>query len=166
MGLSRRHAAATGGQRYDLGFLRDSGSLIGFIFVLMNLTHAVWAAFLMAAIVGSGCGSSDAVAVNEHHEVGDGERSVARLEIEGMMCEVACGGKISKELIEVPGVAHARIDFDTDRDFNFVEVEFDPKRVEPANLAAAVDGIADGKLYKVHEVDVTHFAEAVTLVAQ
>lgn len=132
----------------------------------MNWKNAVWSIAVAVAFAGTGCESTDSVSVVEHHAAGESEHSVARLEIEGMMCEVACGGKISKELIEVAGVAHAEVDFDADRNTNFVEVEFDPKRVNPELLAATVDGIAEGKLYKVHEVDVTHFAQEATLVAQ
>lgn len=118
-------------------------------------------------VVGAwGCHSEQEVAVVERHEPGNSERSVARLEIEGMMCEVACGGKISKELIEVSGVAHAQIDFNADRLVNFVEVEFDPRLVKPEALASAVHAIADGRLYKVHEVDVTHFAQEAALATQ
>lgn len=131
----------------------------------MKWTRSVGVVALAATLGIGACGSAEEVKVVERHEAGAAERSVARLEIEGMMCEVACGGKISKELIEVPGVAHAQIDFDAARDVNFAEVEFDPKRVNPEDLASTVSSIAGGKLYAVKTVDVTHFAEA-ALVSQ
>lgn len=132
---------------------------------ICNMLSRAMAMLLMVAGAW-GCQSEQRVAVVERHEPGNSERSVARLEIEGMMCEVACGGKISKELIEVSGVAHAQIDFYANRLVNFVEVEFDPRLVEPEALASAVNGIADGRLYKVHEVDVTHFAQEASLATQ
>ena len=65
-----------------------------------------------------------------------------------------------KELLEIPGVANAAIDFESGRDLNAAEVEFDPKAVTPESLAEVVNGIADGKLYAVASVQVTHFARS------
>jgi hypothetical protein len=45
---------------------------------------------------------------------------------------------------------------------NFAEVSYDPEKIEPEALAAAVEEIAGG-IYTVGEVDVTHYAEAATL---
>ena len=94
---------------------------------------------------------------------GTTETSTAKLEISGMMCAHACGGKIKKELLEILGVANASIDFESGRDLNAAEVEFDPKSVTPESLADVVNGIADGKLYAVASVQVTHFAKEASL---
>ncbi len=106
------------------------------------------------------CGDAGAeVAVNEHFEAGASEHSVAKLEIEGMMCAVACGSKIQKELLELDGVANAHIDFDAERDLNFVEVEFSMDLVSPQDMATKVNEIAGG-IYHVNGVDVVHYALA------
>jgi len=110
-----------------------------------------------------GCSESDSYAVSEGYEAGTTETSTAKLEISGMMCAHACGGKIKKELLEIPGVANASIDFESGRDLNAAEVEFDPEAVTPESLAEVVNGIADGKLYAVASVQVTHFAKEATL---
>jgi copper chaperone CopZ len=110
-----------------------------------------------------GCGESESYAVSEGYEAGTTETSTAKLEISGMMCAHACGGKIKKELLEIPGVANASIDFESGRDLNAAEVEFDPETVTPESLAEVVNGIADGKLYAVASVQVTHFAKEATL---
>ena len=78
-----------------------------------------------------GCAESDSYAVIEGYEAGRTETSTAKLEISGMMCANACGGKIKKELLEIPGVANAAIDFESGRDLHAAEVEFDPKAVTP-----------------------------------
>jgi copper chaperone CopZ len=105
--------------------------------------------------------SSDccSVEVNEAFEPGNTETSMARLEISGMHCAQSCGGKIKKELLELSGVANANIEFESGRSLNAAEVEFDPEKVSPDELATAVSGIADGKLYEVKSVEVTHFAK-------
>ena len=110
-----------------------------------------------------GCAQSEDYAVSEGYEAGTAETSTAKLEISGMMCAHACGGKIKKELLEIPGVANASIDFESGREFNVAEVEFDPNAVTPEELAEKVSGIADGKLYAVASVQVTHFAKEATL---
>lgn len=110
-----------------------------------------------------GCAQSEDYAVSEGYEAGTAETSTAKLEISGMMCAHACGGKIKKELLEIPGVANASIDFESGREFNAAEVEFDPNAVTPEELAEKVSGIADGKLYAVASVQVTHFAKEATL---
>ena len=102
------------------------------------------------------------MAVNEQLEAGSSAHSVARIEVSGMMCATACGGKISKELLELGGVAHTEIDFVEGRPVNFAEVSYDPEKIQPEALAAAVEEIAGG-IYTVGEVDVTHYAEAATL---
>jgi copper chaperone CopZ len=110
-----------------------------------------------------GCADAGEYAVSEEYEAGTAETSTAKLEISGMMCAHACGGKIKKELLEIPGVANASIDFESGRDLNAAEVEYDPNAVTPEELAEKVTGIADGKLYAVASVQVTHFAKAATL---
>lgn len=118
-------------------------------------------ALVLGGLAIGGCSGGD-VAVHEHHEAGETAHSVARLEVSGMMCATACGGKISKELLELEGVAHANIDFVEGREVNFAEVDFDPERVDPEVFASTVEEIAGG-IYSVGEVDVTHYAEAATL---
>ena len=75
----------------------------------------------------------------------------------------ACGGKIKKELLKVEGVANASIEFEENRDLNYAEVEYDAKTVELSGLVEAIAGIADGKLYAVEAVEVTHFAKGAQL---
>lgn len=110
-----------------------------------------------------GCADSEEYAVSEGYEAGTAETSTAKLEISGMMCAHACGGKIKKELLEIPGVANALIEFESGRELNSAEVEFDPDAVSPEELAEKVTGIADGKLYAVASIQVTHFAKEATL---
>jgi copper chaperone CopZ len=101
--------------------------------------------------------------LTEVHEAGLSVKTTARLDVTGMMCAHACGGKIKKELLEVEGVANAIIDFQLNRDLNHAEIEFDPNQVEVAQLVAAVTEIAEGKLYGVDAVQLTHFAKSAYL---
>jgi len=87
----------------------------------------------------------------------DGKTS-AKLEIQGMMCEVGCAAKVKKELLELDGVASVIIDFDSERESDFAIVEYDKKAIKPELLASTVSGIADGKLYGVPSLEITNFS--------
>lgn len=92
----------------------------------------------------------------ETHVEGAMERTVAEMSVQGMMCEVGCVAKVRKELLEVPGVATATIDFEKDRSVNVAKVEFDPEVVDAEALVAKVKAIGDG-MYPVERMAVTHF---------
>jgi len=110
------------------------------------------------------CGESgSSYEVTENHTAGTSDLTMARLDVSGMMCAHACGGKIKKELLKVEGVANASIEFEENRDLNYAEVEYDAKTVELSGLVEAIAGIADGKLYAVEAVEVTHFAKGAQL---
>ena len=108
----------------------------------------------------AGCATEAAeVPITEKHAAGTRQMTVARLEVDGMMCEVACGSKIRKELLELAGVANADIDFEADRERNYAEVEFDPSQLGAEDLIRQIQAIADG-IYEVKQVEVTHFAQS------
>ena len=90
--------------------------------------------------------------------VGPDGKTTAKLEIQGMMCEVGCAAKVKQELLELDGVASVIIDFDLDRESDFAIVEYDEKAIKPELLASTVSGIADGKLYGVPSLEITNFS--------
>ena len=119
---------------------------------------------LVFALSLTSCGEfGSSYEVTENHTAGTSELTMARLDVSGMMCAHACGGKIKKELLKVEGVANASIEFEENRDLNYAEVEYDAKTVELSGLVEAIAGIADGKLYAVEAVEVTHFAKGAQL---
>jgi copper chaperone CopZ len=124
------------------------------------LPKTATALLLFCSLWNVGCGDAEArVAISEHVEASSFEHSVARLEINGMMCVQACGSKIQKELLELNGVSNADIDFDSQRESNFVEVEFTAELVSVLEMAKKVNAIAGG-IYEVVSADVTHYAIA------
>ncbi len=114
----------------------------------------------MLALTWMSCGGPSADMVptvyEETHVEGAMERTVAEMSVQGMMCEVGCVAKVRKELLEVPGVATATIDFEKDRSVNVAKVEFDPEVVDAEALVAKVKAIGDG-MYPVERMAVTHF---------
>jgi len=106
------------------------------------------------------------ITFTEVNQVGATEKTVAKLEIDGMMCEVGCVAKVKKELLEQEGVSNVTIDFEKGRKSRFAIVEFDPKIKDALSLSSAVTEIADGKLYGVRTVEVTNYAPASSTLAE
>ena len=113
----------------------------------------------LVALVMMSCGTTTPPPVEtlyeEIHVEGAVEKTTASMSVQGMMCEVGSVAKVRKELLEVPGVASAMIDFDKDRSVNFANIEFDPATVSAEDLVAKVTAIGDG-MYPVPKMEVTH----------
>ena len=118
---------------------------------------------LIVACAFSSCGGTKPPAVEtvyqEFRVEGTVDKTVAEMSVQGMMCEVGCVAKVRKELLEVPGVASATIDFEKDRDLNVAIVEYDADVVNAEALVAKVTAIGDG-MYPVHRMAVTHHGAA------
>jgi copper chaperone CopZ len=67
---------------------------------------------------------------------------------------------VKKELLAQAGVSNVKIDFEKGREFNFAHIEYDPSNCDATSLSTVVNEIADGKLYGVKSMEVTHFAPA------
>ena len=65
--------------------------------------------------------------------------------IEGMTCAVGCAKTIEKKLAESEGVEKATVDFDK----KLATVTFDKSVQNPTSLTQVIEGVADGKTYKV-----------------
>ena len=119
---------------------------------------------LLSVLCIFGCSSpySDAPVITNISLNGPETKGSAKLEIEGMMCEIGCAAKIKKELLELEGVSSVIIDFAKDRETHFAIVEYDP-RVSNAisNLYSTVNNIADGRLYGVLSVEITNYGPEV-----
>ena len=138
--------------------------LLNSIFVLMNkfklffsLLTMISLSLLMNCRVAPYQGE---ILFSESAKVGAIEKTIAQLEITGMMCEVGCVAKVKKELLAHAGVSNVKIDFKKGREFNFASIEYDPLNCDARSLPSVVNAIADGKLYGVKSVEVTHFAPA------
>lgn len=101
--------------------------------------------------------TQDAPQITHVKAVGPEGKSVAKLSIEGMMCEVGCASKVKKELLELKGVSSVMIDFDDDRKVDFAIVEFDTNTADLDEMYMQVNSIADGKLYGVTAMEITQF---------
>ncbi len=79
--------------------------------------------------------------------------SIADLKIEGMTCEMMCGGAIKKALATLPGIAGTEIKFQT-ADGDHAIVTYDEGKVSDEQMIEAVQKANDGA-YKVLAVDIT-----------
>ncbi|MDD2985599.1 cation transporter [Flavobacterium sp.] len=75
--------------------------------------------------------------------------ATASFSIEGMSCEVGCANHIEKKLAKLEGVQKAEVDFEAKK----ATVEYDANKVTPELLTQTVEGAADGKTYKVLDMN-------------
>ncbi|MFT3884944.1 MAG: hypothetical protein QM724_05790 [Flavobacteriales bacterium] len=79
----------------------------------------------------------------------------ADLSINGMTCEMMCGGAIKDALAKVPGVTGTEIKFtEGDGTPDHAIVTYDPAQVTDAELVKTVQALHEGQ-YKVLAVDIT-----------
>jgi copper chaperone CopZ len=124
-------------------------------------------AFLLAlTVVVFACNSdvNPSVEVAHSEQVALSEKTIAKIAVDGMMCEIACGGKIRKELSEIQGVASAAIEFTEGADVNFALVEFNPELVKEEQLITCINTISDGDLYAVKNMEVIHFSPSEEII--
>lgn len=72
----------------------------------------------------------------------------ASFNIEGMTCAMGCAATIENKLAHLDGVTAAKVDFET----KTATVEFDANKQTAETLTQTVEGVADGKTYKVANV--------------
>lgn len=89
--------------------------------------------------------SAEVAASTEKTVAAVGKTETATFKIEGMSCAVMCANKIQTELSKMDGVKKAAVDFDK----KTATVDYDAAVVTPAQLVSKVEGVADGKTYKV-----------------
>jgi len=128
---------------------------------ILNLSLVIALFWVVAS-----CGTTEAVEneqvesdlrVTRTEAVADGsEKYVATLAIEGMSCEMMCGGKIASTLEKLEGVKKVDIEFTDMDEVSFANVEYDSKVITEKEMVAGVHEIADG-IYQVKSVNITHY---------
>lgn len=76
------------------------------------------------------------------------------LSIDGMSCEMMCGGAIKKALAKMPGVAATEIVFNEGDVLDHAVVTYNEAEVSDAELVSAIQALYDGQ-YKVKEIAIT-----------
>ncbi|MGX7667249.1 heavy-metal-associated domain-containing protein [Flavobacterium pedocola] len=84
-------------------------------------------------------------------EIAVNDLQSASFEIEGMTCAMGCAATIEKKLAETEGVKEAKVDFET----KTATVSFDKNVNNQETLTEIVEGVADGKTYKVTKYKAT-----------
>lgn len=78
----------------------------------------------------------------------------ADLSIDGMSCEMMCGGSIKKALAKLPGVNSTEIKFVEGDERDHAVVNYDATKVSDSEMIEAIQGLYDGQ-YKVVAVKIT-----------
>lgn len=118
----------------------------------MNISKTVLV-LALAAISFTSCKKEDKTAENTTNteaaapkkEIAAENLETASFEIEGMTCAMGCAATIEKKLAETEGVKEAKVDFES----KTATVAFDKTVNNQESLTKLVEGVADGKTYKV-----------------
>lgn len=76
--------------------------------------------------------------------------AIAEIEVEGMTCEMGCGGDIRKALRHTGGVAEVDFDFESDRKVNIAMVKFDQNTIQADELKKVITGLNNGQFTVGH----------------
>ncbi|WP_136667396.1 heavy-metal-associated domain-containing protein [Flavobacterium sp. H122] len=71
----------------------------------------------------------------------------ATMKIEGMTCAMGCAKTIENKLAGLDGVQKATVDFDAET----ASIEYDGAVQSIESLSKTIEGVADGKTYKVSD---------------
>lgn len=86
-----------------------------------------------------------AVEVKKEKPVAEAKK--ATMTIEGMTCAIGCAKTIESKLSSLDGVQKATVDFDKKE----ATIEYDGQVQTIETLSKTVEGVADGKTYKVKD---------------
>lgn len=78
------------------------------------------------------------------------------LDIEGMSCEMGCGGAIRKELFATNAVERVKFDFKMGRDVNTAEIFYDATKIQDKEISKIISEINDQQ-FKVGNESVNDF---------
>jgi Cu+-exporting ATPase len=106
--------------------------------------------FVMLGLILTACSSDVQVDSKQTQaEVSDVELMVPNrlltVEIEGMVCEMGCGGSIRKDLKATGGVCDVTFDYKEDRNTNFVAVTYDSQRISEQEMIECLSELNDGQ---------------------
>ncbi len=131
---------------------------------IMNMRETILP-ILLAAVL-SGCSHAPQTAADtamaadvqrtvKEVSISEGEAMhIADISIEGMSCEMMCGGSIRKALAKLPGVTLAEIKFIEGEELDHAIVTYDGSLIDDARMIEAIHGLHGGQ-YKVLAVDIT-----------
>jgi len=105
--------------------------------------------FLVSACSTEKSNPSDEVnATSENEVVPD---RLLTMQIDGMVCEMGCGGSIRKELTKLAGVSAVEFNFEEERQTNTAKVSFDKDKTTVDAIVKAISGLNNGQ-FKIGEI--------------
>lgn len=78
------------------------------------------------------------------------------MQIDGMVCEMGCGGSIRKELNKLAGVSSVEFNFEEDRKTNTAKISFDKDKTTVDAIVKAISGLNNGQ-FKIGEISSESF---------
>ncbi|MEN9302377.1 MAG: hypothetical protein RL264_806 [Bacteroidota bacterium] len=111
----------------------------------------VWGVLLAVAVSCQASSSNSAKSEKEVKEMGKPvANGVAVFEVEGMVCEMGCGGSIRKDLLETNAVARVEVDYLEEREKQTIKVHYDSKRISPNEIEKVMEKTNDKQFTVYH----------------
>ncbi|UUC46609.1 heavy-metal-associated domain-containing protein [Flavobacterium cerinum] len=115
----------------------------------MNITKKIavltFATFALVSCKKEEKNTTEGTVATENTKEVAAKMETASFTIEGMTCAMGCAATIENKLGRLDGVTSAKVDFET----KTATVEFDANKQTATTLTQTVEGVADGKTYKV-----------------
>ncbi len=117
---------------------------------------------VIGAVIFGGCSQSKPKVVETIEVTAEEEKPAVvsnkklTLDIEGMSCEMGCGGAIRKELFATNGVERVKFDFKMGRDVNTAEIFYDDSKIQNKEISKIISEINDQQ-FKVGNESVNEF---------
>ena len=129
------------------------------------MKHIIYIGLLGLTLTACSTGSTTEVAEKEKQEQNNPTNVIANqvltLEVEGMVCEMGCGGAIRKELYSSGGVSECDFDFEEDRETYTAKVYFDESVVSSGEILKIISKINDSQ-FTVKQIDLNPFEHPAT----
>ncbi len=89
---------------------------------------------------------SDDIDISKEEQIAEvTPNRVLKLDIDGMVCQMGCGGSIRKELNAAGGVGECNFDFEEGRDTNMATIEFDKELISADEITKLISEMNDGQ---------------------
>lgn len=92
--------------------------------------------------------ANEVVTANNKESKPVADAKKATMKVDGMTCAMGCAKTIENKLAGLDGVQKATVDFDA----KVATIEYDGAVQSIETLSKTIEGVADGKTYKVSEV--------------
>jgi hypothetical protein len=107
------------------------------------MVYLKYSSFAFLFLLFFSCSSSEVENTIENQEVVANQ--LLSIELEGMVCQMGCGGSIRKELKETGAVVNCDFDFEDEREINSAKISFDKDKISAQEIINIISSMNDNQ---------------------